>query len=81
MPSTSRQISGFFLQKKMGQKKIELVARPWHPSAVPERQISRDEPIQMPEKESDIPPPDPSMFGAPPPPKTVMEALNQRLER
>ena len=57
------------------------MARPAHLPALPERQISRDEPIQMPEKESDIPPPDPAMFGAPPPPKTVLEALNQRLDR
>ena len=79
MPSTSRQITSVVTKKE--PEEIELVARPVHLPALPERQISRDEPIQMPEKESDIPPPDPAMFGAPPPPKTVLEALNQRLVR
>ena len=46
-----------------------------------QRQFSRDEPIAMPENVEDIPPPDPAMFGAPPPPSSVEEALNQRLAK
>lgn len=54
------------------------------PPAAAQRQFSRDDPIQIPEsikKPEDIPPPDPSSVGAPPPPSTVMEALEQRLAR
>ena len=46
-----------------------------------QRTFSRDDPIQLPEDPADIPPPDPSTFGAPPPPLSILEALNQRLER
>jgi hypothetical protein len=45
------------------------------------RTFSRDDPIQMPENPEDIPPPDPAVFGAPPPPATVEEALQQRLAK
>ena len=51
------------------------------PVAAAQRQFSRDEPIQLPTNVEDIPPPDPAAFGAPPPPKTVEEALKQRLEK
>ena len=45
------------------------------------RTFSRDDPIQIPDNPEDIPPPDPSLFGAPPPPATVEEALQQRLAK
>ena len=45
------------------------------------RTFSRDDPIQLPENPEDIPAPDPSVFGAPPPPATVEEALQQRLAK
>ena len=48
-------------------------------TALVNRQFSRDDPVEMPDNPEDIPPPDPSIFGAPPPPKTVEEALQQRL--
>lgn len=35
----------------------------------------------MPENIEDIPPPDPALFGAPPAPSTIEEALQQRLEK
>ena len=46
-----------------------------------QRTFSRDDPIQIPDNPEDIPPPDPSVFGAPPPPTSVEEALNQRLAK
>merc|ERR1719412_1786447 len=46
-----------------------------------QRTFSRDDPIQIPDNPADIPPPDPSVFGAPPPPKTIEDALNQRLAK
>ena len=46
-----------------------------------ERMFSRDDPIQMPENPDELPPPDPAVFGAPPPPATVAEALQQRLTK
>ena len=46
-----------------------------------DRTFSRDDPIQLPDKPEDIPAADPAMFGAPPPPATILEALDQRLER
>ncbi len=49
------------------------------PPAAPTRQFSRDDPIRLPDNPEDIPPADPALFGAPPPPKTVSEALEQRL--
>ena len=51
------------------------------PPPLPQRQFSRDDPIQMPENPEDLPPADPAVYGAPPPPKTVMEALEQRLAK
>ena len=56
-------------------------AQPPQPPPTAQRQFSRDDPIQVPENEADIPPADNKTFGAPPPPNTVMEALTQRLER
>jgi coiled-coil and C2 domain-containing protein 1 len=56
-------------------------ACPPTPPSLPERQISKDEPIEMPENLNDLPPADPALFGAPPPPKTTEEALTQRLEK
>jgi hypothetical protein len=35
----------------------------------------------MPDNMDDIPPPDPALFGAPPPPSTIEEALQQRLDK
>jgi len=46
-----------------------------------QRTFSRDDPIQIPDNPEDIPPPDPSVFGAPPAPNTIEEALNQRLAK
>lgn len=45
------------------------------------RSFSRDDPIQVPENIEDIPPANPEVFGAPPPPQTADEALKQRLEK
>ena len=50
------------------------------PSKV-QRTFSRDDPIQIPENPEDIPSPDPAVFGAPPPPTSIEEALNQRLSK
>ena len=46
-----------------------------------DRAFSRDDPIQLPENLEDLPKADATTFGAPPPPATVMEALDQRLKR
>ena len=46
-----------------------------------QRTFSRDDPIQIPENPEDIPSPDPAVFGAPPPPTSIEEALNQRLSK
>ena len=54
---------------------------PRPPPPAPEQQFSRDDPIQMPENPEDLPPVDPSVYGAPPPPRTVQEALEQRLAK
>ena len=45
------------------------------------RAFSRDDPIDLPENPEDIPPPDPKLFGAPPPANTTEEALLQRLAK
>ena len=45
------------------------------------RAFSRDDPIQLPENPEDLPKADATTFGAPPPPATVLEALDQRLKR
>jgi len=45
------------------------------------RTFSRDQPIQIPDNPEEIPPPDPSQYGAPPPPETIAEALQQRLQK
>ena len=37
--------------------------------------------MALPENLNELPPADPSLYGAPPPPKTVEEALLQRLEK
>jgi len=44
-------------------------------------QFSRDTPIVEPSNPNDIPAPQPEMFGAPPAPKSIMEALAQRLDK
>ena len=49
--------------------------------AAVERTISRDQPIAIPENPEDIPPPDHATFGAPPPPTSIDEALQQRLNK
>jgi len=46
-----------------------------------ERTFSRDDPIQIPDNPDELPPPDPAVFGAPPPPTSVEEALQQRLTK
>ena len=46
-----------------------------------QRAFSRDDPIDIPENPEDIPPPDPKLFGAPPPANTTEEALLQRLAK
>ncbi len=51
------------------------------PPAGPARQFSRDDPLQLPDNPEDLPPADPALFGAPPPPRTVEEALSQRLAK
>jgi len=45
------------------------------------RAFSRDDPIQLPESPEDLPKADATTFEAPPPPATVLEALDQRLKR
>jgi len=49
------------------------------------RSFSRDDPIQIPSPsqggEEGIPPPAPELFGAPPPPSSILEALTQRFEK
>ncbi len=46
------------------------------------RQFSRDDPISLPENPEEIPAADPAaVFGAPPPPGSVKEALEQRLAK
>ena len=44
-------------------------------------QVSKDEPVPLPENLNELPPADPALYGAPPPPKSVEEALLQRLEK
>ena len=47
-----------------------------------QRTFSRDDPIQhLPDNPDDLPAPDPSTFGAPPPATTIEEALKQRLAK
>ena len=43
--------------------------------------MSKDEPVPLPENLNELPPADPALYGAPPPPKSVEEALLQRLEK
>ena len=44
-------------------------------------QVSKDEPVQLPDNLGELPPADPALYGAPPPPTSVEEALLQRLEK
>ena len=44
-------------------------------------QVSKDEPVALPENLNELPPADPALYGAPPAPRTVEEALLQRLEK
>ena len=51
------------------------------PPLLVQRAFSRDDPINIPDNVEDLPPPDPKVFGAPPPPSSVEGALHQRLAK
>ena len=57
--------------------------RPQPPPVPPAvtKQFSHDTPIEVPANPNEIPPPDPEVFGAPPAPATIKEALTQRLNK